>query len=130
VTVASAEGGACFRIAEMTVAVAFVASPTDSLNHYPHHRFEGFLAREEVVCEASADVVQKNSEVEFGNYSVRTMIPGVGAVVVHVTPADLILQIVAAAAVNAAFPLHSVHRLAAGLLRDDSVHEYEDDEDW
>lgn len=127
-TVASAEGGACFRIAEMTVAVAFVASPTDSLNHYPHHRFEGFLAREEVVCEASADVVQKNSEVEFGNYWVQTMIPGVGAVVVHVTPADLILQIVAAAAaaVNAAFPLHSVHRLAAGLLR----HEYEDDEDW
>lgn len=65
-TVASAEGGACFQIAEMTVAVAFVASPTDSLNHYPHHRFEVFLAREEVVCEASADAATKETSRTIG----------------------------------------------------------------
>lgn len=77
-------------------------------------------------------LVQKNSEVEFADYSAG-MMTRVG-VVVHVASADLMLQTVvaaaAAAAVNAASPLHSVHRLDSGWLRHDSILEYEDDGDW
>lgn len=66
-SVVAAEGDACFRIAEMTVAVAFVASPMDSLNHYHHHRFEGScLAREEEVCEASADAATRETSRMIG----------------------------------------------------------------
>lgn len=78
--------------------------------------------------------MQKNSEVEFANYSAGTMIRAVGVVLVHVASPDLMLQIVvAAAAVNAAViasPLQNVHRIDAGWVRHDSVLEYEDDEDW
>lgn len=70
-TVVAAEGGACFRIAERTVAVAFVASPTDSLNHYHHHQFEGScLAHEEELCEASADAATRETSRMIGSEAV------------------------------------------------------------
>ena len=94
-------------VAAAAVAVA-VASPSDWSAHYHQLEAGSCLAHEEA-CEASADaviweslmttvseaviLVQKNSEVEFGNYFAEVVIWGVGAVVEHGASEHLMQQL-------------------------------------
>ena len=74
-------------------------------------------------------LVQKNSEVEFGNYFAKVVIWGVGTVVEHGASEHLMQQIADGVAATIASPLQSeLHRLDAGCSRHGSILEHKDDE--